>query len=171
MADAEERGEEAGRPRGRGWLVWALVVSVSLNLIWAGGIVGEALRGTMVEKPPASGTTERLFTKLLPTSRHGDWHEALDRIAPEQYRLRMDMARVHERLVGAVREQPFRAETMAAAFEARRRLSTQLNAMTHGEVVQMVAGMSAAERTRLAERLERLAQKWAHRHDVVTAGR
>ncbi|MGF1554068.1 MAG: periplasmic heavy metal sensor [Paracoccaceae bacterium] len=155
-------GDGGGRRRGHArWLLGAFVLSVSLNLVWAGGMIGDAMRGHMEE----TGGKERLFAKFLPENHRDAWHRALAEIEPDRARLRREMAGVHERIITIIRGQPFEREALSAAFTDRRHLNTSLREGLHEAVVHVASGMTASERGMLADQLDGLAERWAERHE------
>lgn len=146
--------------RNRKWLVIGLVLSVGANLALAGYLVGQMSRP---DRPPMLDPSLSLFrvVRELPDARRDLFRPTMR----EHYRvLRGDIRRLREAQRGidqALAREPFEAEALALALESFRGALLTSQQDNHALLVNVAASMTADERQKLLQAMERPRR---HRH-------
>jgi uncharacterized membrane protein len=152
------------RGAGRGIKI-ALAVSLALNLLVAGLVGGAVLRrGGPDEAPAIRALGLAPFAIALPREGRDDMRHRIEADAP---RLRAERARIGDSLREvrrALLAEPFDREAAEAALSNSREAAMALQAYGHDALLDTLEGMSAEERSAMAERLGR-AMRWIARRD------
>ncbi|MEL6197254.1 MAG: periplasmic heavy metal sensor [Pseudomonadota bacterium] len=146
-------------------MIWALVASVSCNLLVAGLWAGNALRSD-----DRGRRAERVLLRMLPEEHHERWRAEMTEAGPTITDYRMRMSSAHREIAEAIEREPFEVDALVKAFETRRSLSSDLRAMRHQRLVQMTADMSTEQRRIFAERLSLMARRWEERRKLPPPG-
>ena len=146
---------------GKGWK-WALALSLALNLIFVGFLAGAAMRfggedmrdrrdgprgqaGPMLSGEP--------FVRALPR----DERRALARrLRDENFGLpsREERRALYARMIDLLRADPFDAEAVREVLQTQAKAAQDVQALAQAGWIEIIAGMSAAERAEVAEHLE-----------------
>lgn len=159
-AETQEARETAtptgGCPR---WVKIALVLSLGLNLLVAGAVVGGMVRHART--PPGGPVEDVRRLGIAPFVRGLDQRhqralrdEVLTRRADIVEGARK-MRRASRRFVAALRAEPYDADAAAAALADVRAQVLRLQEIGHEALLDQLGRMDAAERAALADRLEK----------------
>lgn len=167
MTDTPPPSPAAPQPRrGRG-LRWLLVASLALNFLFVGLAVGGALRFWRSPPAAAPGAELALLWRALP----GESRDALrgmDEDRHDRGHGREGRARLHEAMradVAALRAllvaEPFDRAALEARLTAARDRQAARADRALARMLDRIEAMSASERARMAERLERRIRRFA----------
>jgi len=150
---AKPPGQRASSGRG---LKWALFLSLALNLLVIGALAGAAMRHRMVPPGPAGFDPVARFWAEAPgpTESRADRGAWRDRLAVRTEDLEERAARMRALSV-ALRADPFDASAVESLLAAERAAFALRLETGHAGFLERLSGMSAAERARFAERLDR----------------
>ncbi|MFT7286204.1 MAG: putative membrane protein [Halieaceae bacterium] len=129
----------------QGWLLLTLVVSLSLNLLVAGFVIG---RGSSA-RPPGPPPMDWMAQEVAPETRallRSRMRQQVQRVRP----LREDMRRATGAVRRAVGAENFDPEALAAALAEMRRLSADYQALMHENLVALSAELPREQRIALA---------------------
>ena len=160
-----ETSASPGTRRGKGsWIVVALAISLSLNLLVAGLVAGALLW----HGPKHRDGGRRLdlddvgfgpFVAALPP---GDRRELARAVAREEGSFRENrdlMIRQFEALLSALREDPYDAEAVRALIVEQQRNVGARQALGRELLLERIEAMSAAERANYADALARMLRR------------
>lgn len=154
MTDSRSSGPQPARRSSL--LRWALFVSLALNLVVAGVLVGGMLRGPRT--PPAGpGVDTAAIWFSLPQESRANLRRALpppdQRAQPADRRAQAQQA--HAQLLSYLRAEPFDIQAVADWLEGEQaRRAARSRQLTEGLVAE-IARLSADQRREMADRLER----------------
>ncbi|CUX83731.1 MAG: putative integral membrane protein [Roseibaca calidilacus] len=140
------------------WKTWALVVSVTLNLLLIGMIGGVALRGG------PDGSLMRAAISALPDDARRDMH----REGHEVFRGARDHAELRAaraELLDALRAERFDTDRFRAGLDVAQMRLLEIGDRLEGALLVRVSGMDAAERRAMADRLEERTARFARSRD------
>ena len=148
---------------GRG-LKWALFLSLALNLLVIGALAGAAMRHRMAPPGPVGFDPVARFWADAPGAAEGraDRGAWRDRLAARTED-RAERAVRMQALSAALRADPFDASAVESLLAAERAAFALRLETGHAGFLDRLSGMSASERARFAERLERFAARSAAR--------
>ncbi len=146
--------------KGRRWPKVLLAVSLALNLLVIGLLVGAAFHGHSRYRAAHSARSMLQDTGILPfydalprevRRRTGQaLHQHPDMARPDSIRISRELAD----MVAAIRAEPFDAEGLAAVFSAQgQRVSARI-AAGQAVLIEQVSALSTGERQAFARRLE-----------------
>ncbi|PRX35085.1 Heavy-metal resistance [Meinhardsimonia xiamenensis] len=142
----------------------ALVISLALNLLVAGVVVGALIRGVPWKEGPRAGGLLRdpglgPFYHALPDDERRAIAEALASRRAELEAERAALRAQLRSLLEAVRTEPFAADRLRALFAEQDAAITRRRALALELLIERLSAMSPAERARYADRLEALLRK------------
>lgn len=143
----------------RSWMRIALVVSLALNLLIAGGAIGALLRGPDHRPGPRTlDLSMGALTRALSDS---------DRVALRQQLMKDPRVRGGARppsrqarqaeirqMIVTLRQDPFEAEALSAVLAEQQSRARRLTDLGQAALVAHLSGLSAADRAAYADRLE-----------------
>ncbi len=149
--------EEHPKPRRR-WLIPALLVSLAINLLIVGIVVGFAVspnapRNTDRVGGPARSIIGEPFVRALPKK---DRQALIKAIGAERGRLRENRAALRARfeaLLVALRADPFETEAVSQLLQEQRSVAIRRQRIGEAILIERLAAMSPDERAAYAERL------------------
>lgn len=153
MADPTDAPHKGGRTRA-GRIV--LVLSLGLNLLVAGAVIGALLSGGPRARPDRDvralglGPFERALTRADLRAIRGHLRDDRDTLRAGARDLRGSVGEA----AAALRADPFEPERLRAALERNRQAVAGLQAQAHGALAAHVAGLDRAGRLAFADRLE-----------------
>ena len=142
----------------RGWLRWALIASLALNLIFVGLVAGAAYRfagGPGVEGR-AGGHLARSYATPYVRALPRDARRALFRgMRQGDHAIPSRAARraIYEQVLTALRAEPFDADAVAALVRQQGRIALDLQTAAEGAWLAQVSDMSASQRANYADRV------------------
>jgi uncharacterized membrane protein len=152
------------------WLVAGLIISVVLNLLLVGFMVGRASGGPLFpggRMDPTTGYVRLLH--FLPEERREAIapivRPMLRELMPALRSMRGDHRSVHEALAA----DPFDPDELSVALETLREHLNTSQATAHTTLVALARSLSAEERTQLAEAMRRPPRP-SHRGDMKGRG-
>ncbi|HLS58022.1 MAG TPA: periplasmic heavy metal sensor [Paracoccaceae bacterium] len=145
----------APRLRNRRWLGWALLASLALNLLFAGFLVGTALRGGHGHGHHESDAGLIGFARALPEEHRHALRQAIRGSESEWRAGREAMRDAMAGIRAAIAREPFDAERLRRALAVRREAQGRLAERATDLLVERIGQMTPAERAALAERLGR----------------
>ncbi len=142
-------------------VVWALAISVVLNIFLGAAFLGRAFGG-----PPhgfeGRGGVMRSFLREAPPEMR-DVAERIDSERREALREERQKRRAaFEAMRALIRSEPFDQDGLMAAQAAARDAKLRSQTISDEGVLELLSQMSAADRTALAERLE---SRWRERRE------
>ena len=132
------------------WLVLALLVSLGVNLLIAGVVIGRHLDGG----PPGRMHFEWLMQDLDDATRskiRQNMHEQMKNSRPYRHDLRQAQHALHEAIIA----EPFEEKQVKAAMAEVRAASARLQQTMHDQMIQNLGEMSAEDRARVFSILSR----------------
>lgn len=147
-------------PKKRRWLVPALVISLALNLLVVGIVIGAVTSGGGKQRGghdggPARGFIGEPFLRALPQEHRRALAEGLRENPVAMQETREALRERVQNLLTVLRTDPFDAETAARLLSEQR--SLVVDRQKHGEslLLERLSTMSAAERSTYADKLEK----------------
>jgi uncharacterized membrane protein len=143
---------EATETRQRSRLLLALAVSLALNCLAAGYLIGRG--AALVPSPPAAAPAtansfgERL--KHLPGEERQQFQRAMQPDRPAIRQARADLAEARSRLAQVMAAEPYDPEKMRQAFADVRAKAETLQSHVQDATAQALAAISAQSRRQLA---------------------
>ncbi|WOJ92097.1 periplasmic heavy metal sensor [Congregibacter variabilis] len=122
----------------------ALLISLALNLLIAGFIVGKH-RGSGGERPPMAWAVEQLSPETQRRIR-GQMRDQLSEVRP----LREDMRKAQAAVRKAVASEDYDPQVLALALEKSREVSERYQALIHKNLVEVSADLPREQRIALA---------------------
>ena len=136
------------------WLVLALLVSLAINLLIAGVVIGRHLDGGA----PSRMHFEWLMQDLDDATRskmRKNMHEQMKNTRPHRHDLRQAQRALHE----AILTEPFEEDRVKAAMAEVRAASARLQQTMHDQMIQILSEMSAEDRTKVFSILSRMERR------------
>ncbi len=148
--------EEQAKPRRR-WLVPALLVSLAMNLLIVGIVVGFAISPKAPNSNRVGGNARSLigapFVQALPQE---DRQALFKAIGAERGRLRENREALRARfeaLLGALQADPFEPEAVSELLQEQRSVAIRRQRIGETLLIERLNEMSSAERAEYADRL------------------
>ncbi len=157
MDDAAEAKPTAGR-----WLRFALAISVAVNLAILGIVAGAMIRnhGPMQDGAMARDLGFGPFTEALSDQDRKKLRQAFLAKVPELRDDRRAMRLESSALLGQLRAVPFDAAGLRKVFDSQHQRNAERLDLGQNLILDLVVGMTEAERLAFASRLEvQLAKK------------
>lgn len=156
MADRDQPA-----PRRRWWLGAALFVSLAVNLLVAGVVIGAVWgRGAQpMQRTVQLDVGLGAYTLALAEADRAALRERWRREGADPRRLRAERQAEAQALAAALRAEPFDAGAVEALFEAQGARVAAHHAQARQLLAERLLTMEAADRRAYAERLERVAQR------------
>ncbi len=149
-------------PKKRNWVKYLLIVSLGLNLIVAGLMVGAKVSGHGPHKRVGMpGFGMRGFVQALPRDKRA---ELRAQFRDNRSKMRANGKAMHksmDTIRAVIAMQPFDAEALHTAFTNQRAQVTSVTQDAQDAFVKIIADMSDAERAEFAENLNK--QQLRHR--------
>ena len=159
-------GPPPSRPRRRRWVVWALAVSVCLNLLLFGAAGGAFLRhgGPLASEMPSGFdrvTLWRMF-RALPEEAREEARERIRDRRPEMRELAQARDAARARIAVAMEAQPFQAPALAAALQEARAAERRSRDVADALLVEVASGLTVESRAEIAAALRERRRKGFH---------
>ena len=149
------------KPRRRGLLRIVLFVSLALNLLVAGAVVGHFLNDRPDRRVPR---VDRMGGPLTFALTHED-RRAIGHALRREYRKdrpsREEIAADYRDVIGALRADPFDATRVQASLDRQLNAATDRIALGQRLLMERIVEMSAEDRAAFADRLEEGVQRMA----------
>lgn len=157
-----ETAERASWKHAPGWMKLLLVVSLVGNAAVLGIVGGWKMRHGAPEEPGLSRQQARIL-HMVPDARREAARAILLSRQDEIGAARTQMRAAQEEMLAAIRAEPFSAERLAAALAARQSAGGRVWGISYEQLGEIAAGLDAAERAALADRLEERYRRWMER--------
>ncbi len=141
-----QASQSSGCPR---WAKTLLLVSLTVNLIVAGLVIGTSMR-------PHKTAEGNWMMSIVPAEKRDSAKELIAKSNPRIQELRDQRRELRREMLTAVSAEPFEPEEMAKKMEFHRQVSNEQKALIHAQLVELFAMMSHEERVEAAERMQRL---------------
>lgn len=128
----------------RNLLLGALLISVAINLLAAGVLLGRAGARPHSGPPPGAWAAQDLSPETRRRVRQ-QMSARVDAVRP----LRAELRRAHGRIRSAVEAEPFDPEALRAALENLRSVGDRYQQLLHDNLVDMAADLPSEEREAL----------------------
>ncbi|EEE36379.1 hypothetical protein RKLH11_212 [Rhodobacteraceae bacterium KLH11] len=145
----------------RKWMPVLLVVSLALNLLIAGIVVGSVLRfkgGDRAGAPPGFGPA--LYYALPKPDRTALRAELSEMRGKRSHRRKQDFRALSQ----ALRAVPFDPETVGFLLQQQAQTTAELQMALHQQWLARVSAMSDDERAAYADRLEEVVKRGPRKH-------
>ncbi|MGF1501913.1 MAG: periplasmic heavy metal sensor [Paracoccaceae bacterium] len=157
MSASTKNGGPEPKLRGPGWLWGALLLSVSLNLLGAGLLLGDAARPE----------ERRRFTDeilgALPDHRQAEAREILSRRPAADAEIWQEMMAATERAIELFRAEPYDPEAYRAALEARSTVISRRFRGRNDRLVELGTTLDVEERAIVAAIMGERSRRWMER--------
>jgi uncharacterized membrane protein len=152
--------EDQRMKRNWNWTKTLLVVSLALNLAVAGIVAGSAFAHKRGDRPEMGfGGGLRPYVASLPDSQRQHVRDRLLRNREAIRAARQELRQSEQAVRAAMTAAPFDANALNAAFAAQRSVYDGIAANGHHALVEVLAGMSDAERSQFIDRLKSYKRK------------
>lgn len=158
-----ETGETASWRRAPGWMKLLLVLSLLGNAAVTGLVAGSMMRHDRRPEEPGLSRQQARILHMVPDPKREAARAILLSRKDEADAARVAMRAAQEEMVAAIRAEPFSAERLSAALAARQAASSQVWGIGYQQIAEIAAGLNAAERAELADRMEERYRRWAER--------
>lgn len=139
-----------GQPDKPGWLRWAMLSSLALNLMLASALIAFAVRADRHRSSPRDEDA---------TFQRGPWQGVLRGELRDQRRhWQPEIAKARQArlaVAGALRAEPFDPVALDAALSALREADGRVQLRTQASLSELATRLDADQRARLARRIER----------------
>ncbi len=144
------------RETGPRWMRVLLVISLALNLGVIGAVAGLALRHDPDRSRPVvlRDVSIGAYSEALSPEDRQIMRQRFHEVAPGLRDLRKIRQADQERVLAALRAQPFAPEAVAEALEQQRARLAEGAELGHRLLVERITGMTDAERAAFADRLQ-----------------
>lgn len=147
--------EDQDMKRKWNWTKTLLVVSLSLNLLVAGMVIGSAFGHRKGDRPdPFFGGGMRPYVASLPESQRENVRDRLLHNRDAAREAREELRRSAQGVRDAITAEPFDADKLNAAFAAQRSVYDGIAASGHHALVKILAGMTDSERAQFIAKLK-----------------
>lgn len=137
------------------WTKTLLVVSLGVNLLIAGMVVGSVFGHRSGDRPdPFFGGGMRPYVASLPQNQREQVRDRLLRNHGAAREARQELRRSAQGVRDAITAEPFDAEALNSAFAAQRAVYDRIAANGHHALVEILSGMTDTERARFIEKLK-----------------
>lgn len=159
MTDTPPKAAKSGR-----WIKWALFVSLALNLLVVGVVVGAGASNRSAEKRPEPSRIARSlglgpYGDALTKSQMSDLRPALSKRLPDIRNSRRNLRRGVSETVQLLRAEPFDPDAFEAIMNAQGAAAFKLQETGRAILVERVIAMSAEDRAVFADRLEKATKR------------
>lgn len=153
------------------WLRILLLVSLGLNLLVAGAIIGHALRDDRHGRVPRVDRMEAPMTYALSPEDRREIGKALRREYRKNRPSRQEIMAQYQGVVAALRADPFDPARVEEAFANQRAAAQSRMQLGQTLLLQRLTEMSAADRQAFADRLEEGLKRGPHVRDGKPGGK
>ena len=137
------------------WTRTLLVVSLGLNLLVVGMVIGSAFsHGKADRRDPFFGGGMRPYVASLPESQREHVRDRLLHNRDAAREARQELRRSAQGVRDAITAEPFDADALNAAFAAQRSVYNGIASTGHHALVEILAGMTEAERAHFIAELK-----------------
>lgn len=152
--DATDPAETAQRRAGWGWMKIALLVSLALNLLFAGLVVGGAWHhrpGKWTSKNQALEMTIEQMIAELPADKRPAGAAALRRLRDEVAPISRGLRDARKEAIAALKADPYDHQRFSSSMAKLRDIRSRSRAGRHQVVLDLVEDMTVAQRQRFLE--------------------
>ncbi|MBL4807530.1 MAG: periplasmic heavy metal sensor [Rhodobacteraceae bacterium] len=137
------------------WVKILLVVSLGLNLMIVGVVVGVAVNGPPVFRAPQNHDAVGFLSNALPDqNRHQLRRELVDH--RDTFRAGRNALRgLRSQMIEALQQEPFDIDQIEQLLKSQRGQFISLGELAHDALIGQIAELSPAERAEYVERLRR----------------
>lgn len=147
--------EDQDMKRKWNWTKTLLVVSLGLNLLVVGMVIGSAFgHGKGDRRDPFFGGGMRPYVASLPESQREHVRDRLLHNREAAREARQELRRSAQGVRDAVTAKPFDADALNFAFSAQRSVYDGIAASGHHALVEILSGMTDEERAQFIARLK-----------------
>lgn len=137
------------------WTKILLVVSLGMNLLVVGMVIGSAFGHRKDDRPDLFfGGGMRPYVASLPDSQRAHVRDRLMHSREAVREARQELRQSAEGVRDAITAEPFDAGALNAAFAAQRSVYDGIAARGHHALVEILAGMTDAERAQFIAKLK-----------------
>lgn len=129
-----------------------LIISITLNLLVAGAVIGHFLRGG--PEPRFPGYLGRVMENIDPEQRAA-MKDQFQSFRREGRELHKAMRQQQRALTQAILEEPFDEDSARAGFEKLRQTSNAVQTQMQEQMISVMKNLGPEERARLIRRLHR----------------
>lgn len=133
-------------------VVIALIISVALNLLVAGAVIGHFLRGG--PEPRFPGHLGRMMENIDPQQR-AEMKEQFQTFRREGRQLHKAMRQQQRALTRDILKEPFDEASARSGFAQLRQSSNAIQEQMHEQMISVMGNLGPEERARLIKRLQR----------------
>lgn len=152
--------EEKDMKRNWNWARTLLVVSLGVNLLVAGMVVGSAFGHRKGDRPdPFFGGGMRPYVASLPERQREYVRDRLLHNRDAARAARQEMRKSAQGVREAIITEPFSPDALDMAFAAQRSVYDAIAAKGHHALVEVLAGMSPEERAQFIAKLKSFERK------------
>lgn len=141
------------------WMKWTLGVSLAVNLIVAGVMIGAAAKHHRGGGPELGGMTMRLALREMDDDRRAAAESAIAANRPAMTAARRASQEARGRLAGVIGETPFDPAKAEAVFNDMLDGHTERRRLLHDNFIAILSAMNPEERAQAAEKLAKW-NKW-----------
>jgi uncharacterized membrane protein len=157
-----EAGEKSSWKRAPGWMKALLLVSLVANAAVLGIVGGWKMRHGAPDEPGLSRQQAQIL-HMVPEPRREAARAILlsrqDEVAAAGAEVRI----AQKAMLAAIRAEPFSADQLAAALAARATAGGKVWGISFEQLAEIAAGLDAADRAALADRMEERYKRWMER--------
>jgi uncharacterized membrane protein len=165
-------GEKPGWRQAPGWMKLLLILSLSVNVMIAGVVGGNAIRhwqygsfGSKSQNEPGLDRRQTRILRMVPDLRRDEARAILLARQDEYKAARETMRAAQQALVEAIRQEPLDPDRLAAALAERRAASGRMWSIGYEQMAEIARRLNAAEREEMAKRLEERTRRWMERQE------
>jgi Spy/CpxP family protein refolding chaperone len=140
----------------------ALLVSVTLNLLVAGAVIGHFLRGA--PEPRFPGHLGRVMEKIDP-EQQAVMKEQFRAFRREGRQLHQDMRQKQRELTKSILAEPFDEESARQGFAQLRQSGAAIQTQMHEQMISVMKNLGPKQRARLIRRLQQEGKEGRNRRE------
>lgn len=146
---------ETPKRRAPRWMKWTLGVSLALNLVLIGLLIGAGIRHHVLGEAGFGGPrTIFHILRELPSEKRDQARAMVKERRADISAARRLRAEARGALGDAIAADPYDAAAVSAAFETLRTREYEMRSLSHSVVTEILADIEAEERRELGERLQ-----------------
>ncbi|HSF94246.1 MAG TPA: periplasmic heavy metal sensor [Thermohalobaculum sp.] len=160
MADT---GGKISWKRAPAWMKLLLVVSLIGNAAIAGMAGGWMARDERQPNEPGLSRQQTRILHMVPEARRDEAREILLSRSDEIAAAREVMRSTQQKMLEAIRAEPFSPEQFKAALAERRAASSEVWGTGYEQLAEIAGKLTAAERAQMADAMEERYRRWTER--------